>query len=350
MNIVFRVDASLEIGTGHFMRCMALAERLHGASRKIHFLSANLPASLESSVTSRGYSLYRLPEIRSPSDLRSDRDAVVAALERVGPADLLVVDHYAIDATWETSVRRHASRVLVIDDLANRDHDCDYLLDQNLHEDAEQEYRKHIRHDTICFFGPKYALLRPEFDDESLSRIRSGTVSGVFIFFGGTDPGGHTLVVLDALRGMKPNFPACVVVLGPANPFYDEASVLAANIPFVTLLASSDRMSRLMSEADIAIGSCGIAAWERCAVGLPAIVAITAENQRQDARILAQLGAVHSLGEANDINAEAWADALTGVIGDQARIRAMSSRSRDVMTGRKEARVHLVSALLRERP
>jgi UDP-2,4-diacetamido-2,4,6-trideoxy-beta-L-altropyranose hydrolase len=350
MNIFFRVDASLEMGTGHFMRCIALAERLHGAASKIHFLCADLPALLESSVTSRGYSLCRLPEIRSSSDWKNDRDAVIAAMQRMGPVDLLVVDHYAIDATWETSVRRYASRVLVIDDLANRDHDCDFLLDQNLHDDAAHKYRKYIGPDTICFFGPKYALLRAEFDDESLLRNRSGTVSSAFIFFGGTDPGGHSLVVLDALGGMKPDFPRCVVVLGPANPFYDEASVRAANIPFVNLLASSDRMSKLMSEADIAIGSCGIAAWERCALGLPAIVAITAENQREDARILARLGAVENLGEARDIKAEDWANALTSVIGDQARVRAMSTRSLDVMAGCTEARVDLVSALLHGRP
>ncbi|NTV12001.1 MAG: UDP-2,4-diacetamido-2,4,6-trideoxy-beta-L-altropyranose hydrolase, partial [Zoogloea sp.] len=336
MMIVVRADATPEIGSGHVMRCAALGMRLKARGATVHFICAPLPARLGEWLRGRGFGLTEL-DGGEAGDWRSDLAATRAATLPLGVPDVLIVDHYRLAREWEAGMRAHARRILVIDDLADRDHDCDLLLDQNLHENAETRYARRLPPHARQFLGPRHALLREEFDEAGLERVRDGEVKRLLVFFGGTDPGDQTLKVLDALRILDRAPAESVIVLGPAHPAPERVREQAAGLPGVKLLDATEHMSRLISQADLAIGTCGVAAWERCALGLPTLVVITAENQRDDAHILHRLGAVELLGDADRIGAEDWAEALARTMEDPARLRTMSGAVHEVMHGRRAA-------------
>ena len=333
----FRVDASSEIGTGHVMRCAALAARMISAGVEVAFVSAALPQGLSDWLRKASIQVLDIP---MSNEWRDDSLATRDALTHFGEPDLLVVDHYRIEHRWETSMRPYAGRIMVIDDLANRPHDCDLFLDQNLHDDAEGRYRPLLPCHAKTFFGPRYALLRAEFDgfDGNRSRApRKNHNTRLLVFFGGTDPGNQTLKVIDALRSMQRSDIETTIVLGPAHPDPDGVLARSEGLSHVHVMRSTESISNLMSAADLAIGTCGIAAWERCVMGLPTLVVVTAENQREDAVILDRLGAIRLLGDADDIDASAWAASLTETIDAPDRIRSMSQAASAIMANRRVA-------------
>jgi UDP-2,4-diacetamido-2,4,6-trideoxy-beta-L-altropyranose hydrolase len=339
-----RADATSEMGAGHVMRCAALALRLMSRSARVHFVCVGLPDRLADWLRDRGLGLtvLRLADI---TDWRSDLAATCDVVRRVGHADLLIVDHYKLDEAWERGMRPQARRILVIDDLADRDHDCDMLLDQNLHEAALTRYGKRVPKGTQLFLGPRYAMLRAEFDEPGLQRVRDGDVNRLLVFFGG-DENNETLKVVNALRALGSLAPETIVVLGPVHPHRTLVHKNAADLPGVHVVDATDEMAILIAQADLAIGTCGVAEWERCALGLPSLVVVTAENQREDAEILHRLGAVEHLGNANEVRVDDWESALRRAMGDPHRIRAMAEAAREVMAGRQVARAELERALV----
>lgn len=349
MIVLIRADATQEIGSGHVMRCAALGMRLMARGAQVHFVCVGVHDRLAAWLRDRGFGLAVLPAA-DIVDWRADLAATSEVARQVGHADLLIVDHYGLERAWESVMRPYARRILVIDDLADRDHDCDLLLDQNLHEDAESLYKQRVPQGALQFLGPQYALLRAEFDEPRLERARDGCVKRLLVFFGGTDPGNQTIKVIDALRALGYRAPESTIVLGPAHPCRDAVLKSVADLPDVHVLDATDKMSVLIAQADLAIGTCGVAAWERCALGLPCLVVVTAENQREDAEILHRLGAIEYLGDADEVNAENWENALRRAMDDPHRIRSMALASREVMVGRRAALAELERALLDGRP
>lgn len=344
MIVLIRVDANLLIGTGHVMRCAALGARLSMGSG-VHFVCVDCPDGLRYWLIRHGYRLTNLPGSAIGNwedDLHATREI---ALD-LGPIDLLIVDHYGLGKLWERGMRPYTKRILVIDDLANRDHDCDFLLDQNLHKDSQDRYQLRVPLGTRQFLGPQYALLRIEFDDYRLDRTRDGTVKRLLVFFGGTDHGNQTIKVINALRALGSRSPQCVIVLGPAHPNRDAIQQRAVGMVNLTILDTTDQMSLLIAQADLGIGTCGVAAWERCALGLPTLVTTTAENQREDAEILHKLGAVEHLGNAHEVSAKVWEAALQRVMDDPQLLRTMASSARKIMLNRRSALAELEKALL----
>ena len=344
MIVLVRADATSEMGAGHVMRCAALGTRLMSRGAKVHFLCVGLSDHLADWLRDHGLGLAVLPAA-DITDWRSDLAATRDVVGRVGHADLLIVDHYGLNKAWEKGMRSQARRILVIDDLVDRDHDCDMLLDQNLHEAALIRYGKRVPQGTRLFLGPRYAMLRAEFDEPGLGRIRDGSVKRLLVFFGG-DPNNQTLKIINALRALGSLAPETIIVLGAVHPHRSVIHKNAADLPGVHVLDTTDQMSRLMAQADLAIGTCGGAAWERCALGLPCLVVVTAENQREDAEILHRLGAVEHLGDANEVSLENWESALRRAMDDPSRIRAMASAALEVMVGRQTAFAELEGALI----
>lgn len=217
MKVLIRADASATIGTGHVMRCAALGMRLMAYGVSVHFICIDLYDGLAAWLRERNFDLTVL----SANDIdnwRTDLYATQKVASKIGRVDLLIVDHCELDQLWESGMRTHARRIMVADDLADRNNDCDLLLDQNLHEDAQNRYKQRIPKDALPFLGPKYALLRTEFDKEGLERIRDGSVRRLLIFFGGTDPGNQTIKVIHALKALGSRAPQSDIVLGPSNP------------------------------------------------------------------------------------------------------------------------------------
>lgn len=310
MRIVFRADASVQIGTGHVMRCLTLADELACQGHECRFLCREHEGHLGELITSKGYGLTLLPP-RSDSDLDTEsRDSddyalwlgvpwqedASQTLELLAPwkPDWLVVDHYALDAQWERAVANAVSRIMVIDDLANRPHECALLLDQNLGR-VGSDYDDLLPDDCHRLIGPGYALLRPEFAklrEQSLKRRQPPELRRILVSLGGVDCTNVTGQVLDALaESALPVSTELDIVMGAAAPYLDEVRQQADCLPFkATVSVNVTDMAERMCLADLSIGAAGSTSWERCCLGLPAIVLVLADNQKCSAESMSKHG------------------------------------------------------------
>jgi UDP-2,4-diacetamido-2,4,6-trideoxy-beta-L-altropyranose hydrolase len=302
--IAFRCDASDQIGGGHVMRCLTLANALSDAGAKVIFVAAETPDVLASRIEDAGHQLVRIaaaPELERPGGkweeppLSEDAQLADAGATGaiVGQADWIVVDHYLLDSSWHSAARKFAERILVIDDLANRSYDCDILLDQTLGR-APEDYRDLTPSYAKILAGPTYALLRPEFARErpaALERRKSaGPAHRILVSMGTMDPEGITARIVREVLAVAPEC-AIDVVLGPQAASLTYVRDIAASHPNVALHVNTNRMAELMRDADLAIGAAGTTSWERCCLGLPSIALVLAENQSLIADSLAGAGA-----------------------------------------------------------
>jgi len=252
--------------------------------------------------------------------------------------DLLVVDDYTLHAEDETPYRSWARRLFIIDDLADRRHDCDLLLDPTLGR-APTAYDGLTPRHSVIFHGPHYALLRPEF---AAARDLTETVpesNRMLVMMGATDPGNATAKALAALRGA-----GCTidVVLGAGAPHLEAVRALALEMEEqVTLHVGIDAaaMSNLMARATLAIGAAGSGAWERCALGLPSILVVIAQNQRDVASSLNARGAALCVGEIESIDGAAIAAAVHDLNGVPNQRANMAYAARRVCDARGAARL-----------
>lgn len=320
--VAFRVDASLQIGTGHLMRCLTLADALREQGWHNHFLCREHPGHLGEVIQQRGHAV-RLLSKPAPATHKSAADhpekgepplahaawlgcspAVDAAQTAAVLSELkptwLVVDHYALDRRWEQLLRPHVRHILAIDDLADRTHDVDLLLDQNLGH-AARDYDALLPAHARLLLGPRFALLRPEFAalrTASLARRQQQpTLGHILITLGGVDKDNATGTLLQALiRADLPADTRVTVVMGPHAPWLEQVKQLAADLPCTTeVLVNTPHMAQLMADADLAIGAAGSTSWERCCLGLPTLMVVLADNQRGGATALAACGAAHIL-------------------------------------------------------
>jgi UDP-2,4-diacetamido-2,4,6-trideoxy-beta-L-altropyranose hydrolase len=347
MKVAFRADASLTIGTGHVMRCLTLARELAARGHECRFLCRDLPGGLGALVAAEfPLALLRAPDGPAPdgppahaawAGVSWQRDAAETRTA-AGVADWLVVDHYAFDARWQRAARPAGARVMVLDDLADRPHDCDLLLDQNLGRDGA-DYDAMLPDHAERLIGPRYALLRPEFAaarPAALAR-RGGPLRHLLIAPGGVDAGNVTGLCLTALATLPlPDGFRVTVALGPTAPHL--AALRAMALPFAcTVLAGAD-MAALMSDADLCIGAAGGSAWERCALGLPTLQLVLAENQRTGAEALAIAGAALPLGTPDEGLPQRLATAFV-TLADPAQRAAIAKAAARITDGRGAARV-----------
>jgi UDP-2,4-diacetamido-2,4,6-trideoxy-beta-L-altropyranose hydrolase len=343
--VLVRVDAGLAAGSGHVMRCAAIGMRLMVRGARVYFVCAGLSFQLSNWVRSQGFDLTEIHD-EQIIDWQADLEATLVVARNIGMIDLLIVDHYRLELNWEFGMRPHVRRIFVVDDLADRHHDCDLLLDQNLHEGAHNRYANLVPKNALQFLGPQYALLRNEFDQPGLIRSRDGSINLLLVFFGGTDPGNQTIKVIDALRALGSKAPQSLVVLGPASPHRVAIHKSVLKLPNVKVIDSTDQMAVLIAQADLAVGTCGVAAWERCALGLPCLVVVTAENQRDDAEILHKFGAIEHLGDASEVNSDMWEAAIRRAMDKPERVFAMGLASAQVMVDRQAALAKLERTLV----
>ena len=325
MKITFFVNASPSIGGGHVMRCLTLGNLLvrHGA--RVAF--AVTAESLEC-VPALGRSDF---EFFRPEELASQS------------TDILVFDSYAIDANLEHAFRPHLRRIVVIDDLANRQHDCDLLVDQNLGR-QERHYTGLLPPHARVLAGPRYAMLRPEFAaarPHALERRRATFADGlpvrrILVSMGLTDVGGVTARIMRAVLKVTTGCLIDIVIVSsaPSLPWLRD---LAAGHAGIALHVDSTEMSSLMAAADLAIGAAGSTSWERCCLGLPSVMVVLAENQRGAAIELATMGAAATIaGPDRDADLQTAVKRL--IVSDGERF-AMSKKSALVCDGEGAERV-----------
>lgn len=301
MRCLFRVDASAEIGTGHVMRCMTLAEVLKDHGVESHFACQDIPGNMIETIRANGYAVHSLSGTESlASDQLRDAGQTLRIATDVCP-DWLIVDSYALDATWHRVVRDSGNRLLVIDDLANRTIYSDVLLDQNLGHEAAT-YEGLVQDGCRILAGPEYALLRSEFAElraGSLVRRESPRLEEILISMGGADAVNATCEILALLEASATDsIKRITVVMGARAVWLEDVKVLAATMPVETEVAIAvNNMAERMAGADLAIGAGGGTSWERCCLGLPAIVVTVADNQRDVAINLDKAGAAVYAGE-----------------------------------------------------
>lgn len=296
MKIAFRVDASIQMGTGHVMRCLTLADALKSNGSECVFICRAHTGNLIELIQSKGYTTHTLPltaeNFLEPGDLThsnwlgatQDEDAANCAqvLKELRP-DWLIVDHYALDIRWEQALGPCCCKLMVIDDLADRQHACKLLLDQTYGRNPA-DYRSLVPECCTILCGAQYALLRPEFAalrPYSLKRRAKPNLGSLLINMGGVDKDNVTQQVLDALRGCQlPTDCRITVVMGATAPWLENIRQQAELLPWSTqVLVGVNNMAQLMADNDLAIGAAGATSWERCCMGLPSIVLLIAENQ-----------------------------------------------------------------------
>lgn len=329
MKVLVRADASVDVGSGHLMRCLTLADQLRGERAEVAFVGRDLPGAMFDLLQIRGYRFEKLPLPEAGKDSQQfDAEETIKAAERLFPDGLewLVVDRYELDVAWECMLRPHARKLMVIDDLANRPHDCDLLLDQNYYRDLDWRYQKLVPEQCITLLGPTYVLLRPEFADaRQRLRARDGTIRRILVFFGGSDSTNQTQKVLEALKlRERPDIDVDVVV-GSANPHRNTIQGLCDELSNVTFHCQVSNMAELILNADLGIGAGGAAMWERCYLGLPTITVVFAVNQERTTEDVAEIGAIEYLGWSDQLDSEDYAQAVTRMLEDTQRVRQIGN-------------------------
>lgn len=340
LTLVIRADASLEIGVGHVMRCATLAEHLRLVDADITFVCRPQPGDLIDWLRSKNFVVHELPN--EVATMAQDAEQTAEILEKNSPAklDWLVVDHYGLDREWEQRLRPHAQKILVIDDLADREHDCDLLLDQNFHADMARRYRGRVPGTCRLLLGPAYALLRQEFIAARRALPeRDGVVRRLLISFGGTDPTNESGKALEALRVLGRDDLAVDIVLGTGNPRRTMIEREAAALPGVQCHVGVENMADFMARADLALGAAGTTTWERCCLGLPSLVVSVAENQVLSARSLAESGYLIYLGFAQETTAADIAGGLGVLLHNRPWMKFLGQASAALVDGRGVARV-----------
>ncbi|MFJ3044282.1 UDP-2,4-diacetamido-2,4,6-trideoxy-beta-L-altropyranose hydrolase [Herbaspirillum chlorophenolicum] len=357
-DVVFRVDASLEIGTGHVMRCLALAEALGRRGVTSRFICRDHEGHLAQRISRHGHRVDLLASGACPpaqrasgqagqpahvawlgADWKTDASQSIAMLADARP-DWLVIDHYALDSTWEQALRPFCRRMMAIDDLADRRHDVNLLLDQNLGRSAD-DYTGLLPTGSTVLAGARYALLRPEFSawrERSLARRTDARLRRLLVSLGGVDKDNVTGQVLAALLKCElPQDCRISVVMGEQAPWLDAVREQAAAMPMVDVQVGVADVAALMADCDLAIGAAGTSAWERCCVGLPTLLVVLAANQVPGARALRAAGAALLLGEGDELAASL--KAAIERMADPAMLQAQQKACAEVTDGLGTARI-----------
>lgn len=359
-SIIFRTDASIQIGTGHVMRCLTLADALAAKGADCGFICRAHPGNLIEFIRAKGYVAHGLPvsgteigdgrlDISIPgesaadlihsnwlgADRAQDAEACASILAAQRP-DWLIVDHYALDARWERALAPYYRKLMVIDDLADRPQACDLLLDQTFGRDAA-DYLPLVPADCRLLCGSQYALLRPEFAalrPYSLQRRAQPALRELLITMGGVDKDNSTGQVLQALRACPlPADCRITVVMGATAPWLDEVRKQAQDMPWPTrVLVSVSDMAQLMADSDLAIGAAGATSWERCCLGVPTIMLVLADNQRKVAQGLEQSGGAKLINLGQGATTQ-LRELLLPLIDDPAQLLNMSDCAASVVDG-----------------
>jgi UDP-2,4-diacetamido-2,4,6-trideoxy-beta-L-altropyranose hydrolase len=343
MRIAIRVDSSHKMGTGHLARCQSLARILKERGDEVFFLTRDFSENKNaSSLSHADFEICPLPKSEKSDVAYSseylewlavspevDKEETLKILEKVKP-QWLIVDHYALDFKWESPMRNVVKKIMVIDDLADRRHDADLLLDQNFYINSKTRYDGFISKACVKLLGPSFALLRKEFQlARKSSKVRDGNLKQILICFGGTDPSNESFKVLQALKLLNISELKVDVVVGSLHKDREEIKAICKSLPEVNFYCQINNISELMIKADLSIGAGGGLTWERSSLGLPAITTITAENQRQQIDDLAAYGAILRSGWFEDLTPKHYAELIKNI--HREKLISMSQKGYDLV-------------------
>ena len=332
MRITLRADADSELGSGHFYRCLSLADF---AARRGHVISflGHVPNQLYAlEIKKRCLSFKSIPS--ESRDLDGDTALTLNHLAEFR-SDVIVVDRPNLVKQWEERIRRSGIRLVVIDDRPSRSHDVDLLISTALFFNNDSPLSWCVADGVPTLAGPTFLPLRPEFTADRSGERTGGSVSRVGAFFGGTDPGDQIAVVL-AIAAL-PQFAhiAFDIVCGALNQSFTKWTERCLALPNVSVVLTVPNMADFWRGKDVAIGSYGMSAWERCAVGLPTIATIQVPDQVDDALALSAMGAVLDIGWSHELTAQGLAKALASLMSSPRQLISMSLAASRVMEDRQ---------------
>ncbi len=348
MDVVIRADAAEFMGSGHIMRCLTLARELRDNKARVYFVCRKLPGNMSEVIEKQGFEVLSFSAHNIAEDAFKTRQIVKSLKDKKAKAaDWLVIDHYDLDQSWQTELRPYVKNIMVIDDLANRRHDCDLLLDQNLFNNIQSRYSGLVERHCKLLLGPRYALLRPEFR-EARKKVseHDGKLQRLMVFFGSSDPSNQTVKALQAIRKLNRPDIAVDVVVGTTNPHRDQVKGICEAMPGTTLHCQVNNMAELMAKADLAIGARGSTTWERCALGLPAITVIAADNQDDKGEAPLLSNAEINLGNKENVDSEMILAALKKLLNDPDLLKKMSKHAYLIMDGSEDGPEAVVKAML----
>jgi UDP-2,4-diacetamido-2,4,6-trideoxy-beta-L-altropyranose hydrolase len=367
MIITFRVDASIKIGSGHVMRCLTLADELKEQGAIVEFICREHPGNMIALIEEKGFSVFTL-KVEELTNIESDQteggivwlgatqerelEEVQSVLkQKNAKIDWMIVDHYSLDIRWEKQIKPYVDNIMVIDDLANRKHDCHLLLDQNFYLQKDR-YKSLVPEDCVQLIGPKYALLRQEFREVLKNlRERNGEIKRILVYFGGSDPTNETQKAIDALQKLNRSDISVDIVIGQSYLHRSQLKRQIESPSNIQVHTQVNNMAKLMANADLAIGAGGSTTWERCCLGLPSLVGSIAKNQEKTLGDLATEGVVIFLGIMRKIEAEDIFKHIKYLSLNLFLLKSLALKSRSLLDGKGIYKVipHIIKSRIRLR-
>lgn len=336
MNVVFRADATHEIGGGHVMRSLVIARELAKRGHQCTFVATEGSFDLVPLKT-QGIYCEQIPE--------SDFDNPAKIRRWIAQADLLFLDSYRLDSAYQKETRCGNLLQATIEDIPGRIHLVDLLIDPTF-EREEDEYRGLVPPHCRLLLGVDYAPLREEFANlrKTIDRKNNKTENEavkILVSLGLTDPDNDTLKVLKGLKSLKAsgNKVSSTVVIGKGSKHKDSISAFVASCQNMTLLEGVEDMATLMANSDLAIGAGGSTCWERCCLKLPSLIVVQAVNQSQIEKRLSEMRAVISLGKSKDLEPDTVKTAVHNLIENPHRRQALSEAAAHICDGMGAKRI-----------
>lgn len=326
--LLIRADASPEIGAGHVMRCLALAQAWQDGGGKAVFATSQVIPAIESKILAENCEVIHVSgEIGSQADCKYTQE-----LGRHYSAEWIVLDGYCFDSNYRKSMKEAGFKLLVIDDLGVSGDYSDIILNQNLH--AKQSMYPDRNRDTVCLLGPRFALLRREFAKaEFEGRHARGMATRVLVMMGGTDPHNVSKEVVQAVAALSINSLRVKVVVGPGNRHTDALRRLCSTKSEIQVIVNPSSVAELMKWADLAISAAGSTIWELCWFGVPSVLVSTADNQAGGAEELSRRGLAIYPGRYQDISWPTLAQVVRDLLLSAERRESMSEAASALVDG-----------------
>ena len=343
--IFIRVDSGTKIGYGHLIRCLALAEYLKKYFDVI-FISSTLPGNIINELVKKKIQICKLKSYPKKINQKNDANKTISLVKKYGgKKNLMIVDSYELSKKWETEIKSYVEKLIVIDDLGSRSHNCDIIIDQNLHTKMNGVYDKLVPNHCIQLLGPKYTMIRDQFvNQKKLSKIRTFPIKRILVSFGGSDIENQTMPFLKIIK--KSNLDVHVdVIVGKSNLNKNSIKKICSITKKFSYFEQTNKIAKLMHSADISMGSGGSTNWERCILGLPAIVSIVSNNQIDVTKALSEKKCIINLGHVKKIKDKDYLNAIKSL--NNKILYQMSQKSFRLVDGKGKERIsrHILSII-----
>ena len=318
--VLIRADAGQAIGSGHVIRCLTLASLLRERGMEITFVVRDDVGASIDRIRSADHQIAALPSMDfsrslldgalSGEDQHEDLNLVTSLVS--GTYHTVIVDHYGLDARWEEGIRAVGTQIVALDDIANRAHAVDVLVDQNWYGPSTADrYLPIVDEDCLQLLGPRYAILQSEYAVARASNVHSGrSKRRVLISFGGSDPTGETARVVSALASPEFADIAIAVVLGSRSVLTADVRTALEMRPDAEVHIGLPTLDDLLSNADLAVGASGAGTWERMCLGVPALVTTTTPAHSGVTEALANAGLTTWAGIGGQVTTERYHELL----------------------------------------